>query len=117
MVIWTSLYEESATNAEIAATASATYFSTDAAKQQISKNQQCFNSLELNNDSNNVVIDVDLDGLSTRRRRIFAKSSWTIEPEDGIFFNTIKITNTDAANALAANAVKLNARIVKAQRG
>lgn len=110
---WNSLYEENATNAQILATASEFFFSTNAAKQQIAKNSQCFNALEINNDDNSLVIDVDLDGLSTRRRRVFAKSTLIIEPKDGIFFNTIKITNPDAANAIAAGKLRLNAAIKK----
>jgi len=113
MVVWISLYEEAATNAEIAAAASETFFATNAAKQQIAKNNQCFNSLEINNDSNSIVVDIDLDGLTTRRRRLFAKGNLTILPEDGIFFNNVKVTNTDAANALSATLLKLNARMLK----
>lgn len=113
MVIWKSLYEESVTNAEITAGNSEFFFSDDFTKQQIAKNQQSFNALEINNDSNNIVIDLDLDGLSTRRRRIFAKGNFSILPEDGIFFNTVKITNTDGANNLNAGLLKLNARILK----
>jgi len=115
MVQWYSLYEESATNAQINATLSETFFSTANAKQQITKFQQCFNALEINNDDNAIVIDLDLDGLSTRRRRIFAKGNFSILPEDGIFFNNIRITNTDAANNLAAGKVKINARILRAR--
>jgi len=113
MVVWKSLYEEGATNAEILAGASETFFATNNAKQQIAKNKQCFNSLEINNDSNTIVIDIDLDGLSSRRRRLFAKGNLSILPEDGIFFNNVKITNTDGANALSANSIKLNARMLK----
>lgn len=117
MVEWISLYEESATNAEILAGASETFFSTNNAKQQIAKNNQSFNSLEVNNDSNTIVIDLDLDGLSTRRRRIFAKGNFVILPEDGIFFNNVKITNTDGANALALGLLKINARMLKNKNG
>lgn len=118
MVLWKEVYSEGATNAQIAAGGAAfeTFFSNNFARAQIAKNQQSFNALEINNDDNAVVIDVDFDGLSTRRRRIFAKGNFTILPEDGIFFNTVKVINTDGANALAANKLKLNARIVKPVR-
>jgi len=118
MVYWKSLYEENATNAEIASggTASETFFATNSAKQQIAKNNQSFNSLEINNDDNSIVIDIDLDGLSTRRRRLFAKGNLSISPEDGIYFNNIKVINTDGAVALAASKIKLNARMLVAVR-
>lgn len=115
MTIWINKYEEGATNAEIAAGGSnfEFFFSTNNAKQQISLNQSSFNTLELNNDSSNCVIDVDLDGLTTRRRRIAAKGNLSIAPEDGIFFNNVKVTNTSAANAIAAGELKINAAIKK----
>lgn len=113
MVVWKSFYEEGASNAEIAAGASEVFFSTDNAKQQIAKNQQSFNSLEINNDSNNIIVDIDLDGLSTRRRRLFAKGNLSITPEDGIFFNNVTITNTNTTTALTAGIIKLNARLLK----
>lgn len=112
--LWDSKYEEGANNAEIAAGASETFFATNTAKQQISKNNQSFNALELNNDSNTCVLAVDLDGLTTRRRLVYPKSSFVILPEDGIFFNVVKITNNHGSTAVAANEVRGNARIVKA---
>lgn len=108
-----AVYENGATNAEIAAggTAFEFLFSGTADKQAISRYGQSFNSLEINNDDANTVLDIDLDGLTTRRRRLFAKSSLVIEPKDGIFFNNVKITNTDAANATGAGNIKAIARI------
>jgi len=117
MAIWDSLYEETATNAEIAAAASETFFSTNAAKQQIAKNQQSFNALEINNDDASTDIDVDLDGLAARRRRVFSKSSMVISPEDGIFFNNVKVTNVHASSATGSTKLKLNARMLRARRG
>jgi len=113
MVVWESLYEESATNAQILASASETFLSNNTAKQQMTKFSQSFNALEISNDDNAIVVSIDLDGLSTRRRLLFAKGNFTILPEDGIFFNTIKINNTDAANNLAAGKIRLNARMLK----
>jgi hypothetical protein len=110
MVIWTSKYEESTANAEILASASEIFFSTDSAKQQISKHQQSFNNLEINNDDNASVLGVDLDGLISRRRLLYPKSSLSITGEDGIFFNNVKITNL-GAGAVAINKIRLNARI------
>lgn len=113
MVVWKSLHEKSETNAEIAASASEIFFTALFDKQQLVKIGQSFNSLEINNDSNTIVIDVTLDGLESRKRRVFAKGNFTILPEDGLFFNSVKITNTDAANAIPAGTIKLNARALK----
>lgn len=117
MAIWTSLYEESATNAEIAAggTAFEDFFSSAAAKDNIAKHKQSFNALEINNDSTEV-LHIQLDNLSTRQRTLFSKSSITINPEDGIFFNSVRVVNTDTANAVSASEVRLNARILKPVR-
>lgn len=116
MVYWKSVYEEGATNAEIAAggTASETFFSSNSAKQQIALKGQSFNKLEINNNSNACVLAVDLDGLSTRRRLINPKNSLVIAPEDNIFFNVVKVTNTSAGTAVAATEVVLNAGMSKA---
>lgn len=115
MVNWISVYEEAATNAQInsGGTNFETFLSNNNARANMLRHQQSFNSLEINNDSSNCVLDIDLDGLSTRRRRLFAKTSLIIEPKDGIFFNTIKVINTSAANNLTAGDLKINARIVK----
>lgn len=117
MVYWKSLYESHEANAEIAASSSATYFTSNNDKQQLIKFGQSFNALEINNNDNSIVVNVYLDGLATRKRVLFAKSSLVIEPEEGIFFNSVKIENTDAANALAAAKIQLNARALIPQRG
>lgn len=110
---FTAVYEAGATNAQINAggTNFEFFFSNTADKQAVARYNQSFNSLEIVNDDSNTVIDVDLDGLSTRRRRVFSKSNLVIEPKDGIFFNNVKITNTDAANNTGAGNIKLIARI------
>lgn len=111
-----SLYETSATNSAINAAASEFFFSTNFDKQSIQKIGQSFNSLEINNDDSTTDLDIDLDGLATRRRRIFAKTSFFIGPEEGVFFNTVKVTNVHASSATGAGKVKLNARILKERR-
>jgi len=115
MVVWKSEHETSETNAEIAASASEIFFTGLFNQQQLTKIGQSFNSLEINNDSNTIVVDITLDGLESRKRRLFAKGNLSILPEDGIFFNSVKITNTDAANAIPAGTIKLNARALKPQ--
>ena len=116
MVYWKSLHESSDTNAEIAASASQIFFTSDYDKQQLVKNQQSFNALEINNDDNTTPIDVYLDGLSSRKRRVFAKSSLVIAPEEGIYFNNVKVENTSGALAIAAGKIQLNARVLKPVR-
>lgn len=71
-----------------------------------------FNYLELINDSN-CELNIDLDGLSTRRRKLFAKSVIVIRAEEGVFFNNILITNTDGAVTVAANEISGSARICR----
>lgn len=112
---WQSFYEENAVNAEIAAggTASAILLATNASKQSISKYNQSFNTLEINNNSSNCDVTIQLDGLTTRARKIAARGNWVIEPENGIFFNVIKVINLSAANALTAGDLVANAAIKK----
>lgn len=112
MVQEIALYESSATNAQINASSAETFFAAANDKQHQIKNNQSFNNLEIVNDSSND-LTIDLDGLSTRRRTLFAKSALVIKAEQGIFFTNLKITNKSSTAAVSASAINLIARIVK----
>lgn len=104
-------YENGAQNAEIPISGSEIFFSLNAdmaAKSQFGS----FNNLEIVNDSANDLF-IDLDGLTTRRRTLFAKSTMVIKAEQGIYFNNVKVTNKSAAAVVSASAISLLARIVR----
>jgi len=103
---WIAKYLNTAQNAEIAASSSEIFAAAQAdveAKQRYGS----FNKLELYNES---ALDVrlELDGLTTRRRTIFAKSGFAIAPEEGIFFDTLKVTNLSSTTALAVDLLNIN---------
>lgn len=107
------LYETPITNGSstIAPSASLTLLSDTTTLSQNSL-YGSFNYLEIINDSA-CEINVDLDGISTRRRKLFGKSVLVIKAEEGIYFNNIKITNNDAATTIQANEISGSARIGK----
>ncbi len=109
---FTAVYETHEANAEIAASASAFFFSSTNDKVQLQKHNQSFNYLEIINDSS-IDIEVYLDGLASRKRLLFGKTAMIIKPEESIYFNTIKLTNTDGATAITAGQVQLIARALK----
>lgn len=104
-------YEKSANNASISASASEIFFSAQPDKEA---NQQygSFNYLEVVNSSASKIA-IDLDGLSTRRRILFANAALVIRTQERTFFNNVKVTNLDSSNTVAANEINLNARIVR----
>lgn len=105
-------HEADFTNAEIAASASEHFLSSEYNRSQMTKVGQSFNFLEVVNNSSNT-INIDLDGLSTRRRVLFGNSALVIQPEEQIFFNTIKITNTSSSSAISAAGIVGIARVMK----
>lgn len=106
-----SVFEVSAANAEILANANEFFFSSQNVRSQMLLHNQSMNHLEVNNNSGSVVA-VDFDGDSNRRRIVQAKGNLVVEAGDNIFFNTIKVTELDAA-VIAASELRLNARIMK----
>lgn len=111
MVDFITRYEKHDANAEIAASASAFFFVSKADQDARAKHGS-FNSLEIINDGD-IVIILDLDGLSTRRRKLFGKSTIVIEARENLFFDTLKITNTDAVTAISAADLQIVGRILK----
>lgn len=107
-----NVYETNASNASIAADASEFFFSNEVDRQNTTKWQQSFNFLEIVNDSS-INIEIYLDGLSTRKRVLFGKASIIIKPEENIFFNNVKLTNTSSTTAITAADITLNAAIMK----
>lgn len=108
-----SKYESSATNAEIAASASETFFSSGNDRVNVQLHQQSFNYLEVINNNASTNLEIYLDGLATRKRILFPKSVMVIKAEESIYFNTIKITNSSGAAAITAGEIQLLARIMK----
>lgn len=112
MADFISKHETSFTNAQINASSSENFLSSENNRAQTTKNGQSFNFLEIVNASSNT-IQIDLDGLSTRRRVLFGNAALVILPEEEIFFNTVKITNASASTAISASAITGIARIMK----
>ena len=110
MLDYISLYETYKENAQIAASGSETFFILAADRENKDKHGS-FNYLEVINDSN-IDILILLDGLTTRTRKLFAKSIMIIKPEENIYYNTVKITNTDGANVIAVSLIRLIGRIM-----
>lgn len=106
-------YETTFTNgaSTIAPSASLTLLSTDS-DQRATSLYGSFNYLEIINDSS-AELNIDLDGISTRRRRLFGKSVVVIKAEEGIYFNNVLITNTDGATTVQASEISGSARIGK----
>lgn len=107
--IYTSRYENGAQNASIAASASETFFSGALDKAACSQ-WGSFNYLEIVNNSNNDIA-VELDGLSSRRRILFARSAMVIKIEEGTYWNNVKLTNLSSTTAITAGDVALQAKI------
>lgn len=107
-----AVYEAGATNAEIAAAGYMIYFSGDADQAAKERFNQSFNSLEIVNDSD-ITLILELDNLTTRKRKLFAKSTLVFNAEEGTYFNTLKVTNTSATTAIAAGELNMIARIVR----
>lgn len=110
MAIEIAKYETSKTNVELTSGASEIYFSDSEDKANVQKFGS-FNFLEVANDSSSD-IDIFLDGLTTRRRRLFGRSVLVIKADQGIFFNTLKITEQSALT-IDAGDIRINGRIVK----
>lgn len=106
-----AVYEAGVQNASIAASGSEIFFSRQIDKEATQK-YGSFNNVEIVNDSAQT-IKIELDGLSTRARILFAKSTLVIKAEQGIYYNNIKVTNQSSTTAIGANEVFLIGRIVR----
>lgn len=100
------------TNASIAASGFEIFLSSEINRGQMEKFIQSFNALEIVNEDSKT-IDLELDNLSTRRRKIKGNSTFVIEPENEIYFNTVEIVETGGASAIDAGNVLIKARIAK----
>lgn len=112
MADFESKFEVNFTNAEIAASGSENFLSNNYNRGQQILNNQSFNYLEIINSSGNTIF-IDLDGLSSRRRILFANASIVISPQEEIFFNMVKITNQSSSAVIAASSINGTARIMK----
>ena len=111
MAEWKSYAESRDENAEIAASASETFFGGAVDSQKRTKDGS-YNELEIINNSD-IPVEFALDGLSDRKRKLFGKATVTIEAKDNIYFDTVKITNTSSTTAIDAADVTAIARILK----
>jgi hypothetical protein len=93
---WVKRYSQAISNAEIAATASET-FVVNAGNLNAHGRANGFILTNLSTEN----IKVETDGLATDVV-VFGAGTFGIEPKDGWSFQTLKITNLDAANAIAA---------------
>lgn len=109
MAIEIGRYEATKSNAQITSGNSELFF-IDKADQDARARWGSFNNLEIVNDSASDVF-VDLDGLSTRRKKLFARSTMVIKSDQGIFWDTIKLTE-DSSGTINADEIKLTGRIV-----
>lgn len=105
-----ALYETGVQNSQIAANGDA-WFLTNQTDLENKQKFGSFNNLEIINNSTSKV-NIDLDGLSTRRRILFGNSTLVIKPDEGIFFDTFKLTEIDGA-IISADEIALIARIVR----
>ena len=102
MARYIELYSNTVNNAEIAASGTAIYCETTTDQERKAKHGS-YNALLLQNNDSSIDIKVELDGLSDRTILIPAKNNLEIRPDEGIGFDTLKVTNLDSSNALAAN--------------
>jgi len=111
MVTYNELYVETHKTGAINASASET-LGADRASQVHRDRYGSSNSLVLTS-----LADEDfhifLDGVDARLAGIlYTRGSFIIKPEDGIFFNSVKLTNVSATNASANEVVCRIARAV-----
>jgi len=99
-------------NAEIPASGSEIFLSTEFNRSQMEKFIQSFNALEIVNEDSKTIF-LQLDNLVTRRRKIKGNSTFVIEPENEIYFNTVEIVESLGVSVIPANNVLIKARIAK----
>ena len=103
-------YEVGKSNAEITSGNSETFFKDQPDTEAKSK-YGSFSYLEIVNDSASNIF-IDLDGLTNRRRKLFARSTMVIKAEVGIYFDTVKIIEA-SSGTIAADEIKLIGRILQ----
>lgn len=109
-----AVFEKHTSNSgAVAQNGKVTLFS-DADSQQAKAQYNSFNYLEIVNDSDND-LNLYFDGLATRKRKLFGKSSLVIDAEDNIYFNNLQIENPEAV-AVAIGELNAVGRIMKPAR-
>jgi len=105
-------YSESFSSAIIAATASESFGATEVENIHRVRYGSA-NSLLITNIASET-FRVDLDGLSSKTVGfLYPNGSFSITPEEGIYFNHLKLTNVSGTNS-SADEVKI--RIARAKR-
>ena len=104
MARYSELYSNSVNNAQIAASGIEIFGVTQTDKERTQKSGS-YNTLLLSNNTTNQDIKISLDGLADKIFVVAAKTSLSIVPDEGIFFNSIHITSLDAVNVIVANAL------------
>lgn len=107
--IFKELYRNGVLNDAINAAASQTFCIT-ATDQERKRRFGSFNKILIVNSSSNA-ISIALDGSTDRTTLLPSTGSYEIYPEEGLFFNTVVITN-NGGSQIAASAISLNYAIV-----
>lgn len=106
MASWIEVFSDGAFVTAIAAEASETHYTTSI---EMRDRYSPFNSLIVQN-RDVVDIRVELDSGSGAAGKLFevqAGQTFTIVPDDGIYFATLKIKNLDTAVAVTASTIRL----------
>jgi hypothetical protein len=104
MTVFKTLFGKTESNAEIAASASE-IFGQDTASQEARTKFGSFNSLTIFSKSDKQ-ITVNLNDGNIYSFGLFANAAFQLEPEEGLFFDWVKITNSIGA-AVAASELTL----------
>lgn len=105
MTIWKEVNVFSGQNAEIAAggTANEIFANTEAYIQSRQKYGSYNRLLVMNNSTEDIKVTLDTTDLTI----LIPGASVSIDPEEGIRWELLKLTNLDAANAAGANEISV----------
>lgn len=103
---YTEVYATNTQNAQINASSSEIFGITSTDIEQ-KKKHGSFNFLIITSLSS-LSVDIQLDGLTTRRiATLLGAGAVKLDPRDGIYFDTLKITNLSASTAITAGDISL----------
>ena len=113
MTEWQEVHSSRFSSAIIATTANEIFGGDQATRDKVDR-YGSHNSLIINSiaDEN---IAIDLDGITARRMSILVGIGgfFIIKPEDGIFFNTVRLVNLSGTNT---SADEVNVRLARANK-
>lgn len=111
MVRFRELYRNSQQNAEIAVAGRETFGNTTADRKAKHRHGS-FNSLVITQ-SGTQSYSVALDGLDSKKTKLPSTGSFTIDPEEGLYFDFVLITN-EAGTAISADDLTVQYAIAEA---